>query len=214
MLPCPQLHRRNQQRHRCHRAPERDNSPRHRPPPVLLLAQLEVAQRWEDVRQDTRGRSADDLEHRAEITHLRRDERRAPDQSSGQRDMDDGAGVVGGGVVGGGSGSVGGGRGGEEIHHYLAADEGFEGEGGEHVQPEAEAGDVDEGGGGEVIEHVAIGEGAEGEEAGEGHGEAGEEGDDGADVGEEGEAGEGRRGEGGVDEEGVVVADEGCGVLD
>lgn len=128
--------------------------------------------------------------------------------------MNDGAGVVSGGIVGGGSGSVGGGRGGEKIHHYLAADEGFEGKSGEHVQPKAEAGDVDEGGGGEVVEYVAIGEGAEGEEAGEGHGEAGEEGDYGADVGEEGEAGEGGRGKGGVDEEGVVVADEGCGVLD
>lgn len=193
MLPRPQLHRRKQQSHSRHGAPKRNNRPRHRPPPVLLLAQLEVAKRREDVRQDTRGSGADDLEHRAEITHLRRDECRTPDQTSGQRDMDDGTSVVGGGVMGVGSGSVGGGRRGEEIHHYLAADEGFEGEGGKHVQPEAEAGDVDEGGGGEVIEHVAVGEGAEGEEAGEGHDETGEEGDDGADVGEEGEAGQGGR---------------------
>ncbi|KFY44107.1 hypothetical protein V494_01632 [Pseudogymnoascus sp. VKM F-4513 (FW-928)] len=172
MLPRPYLHRRKQQRHHRHCASKRNNNPRGWPPPILLFAQLEIAQRWEDVRHDTRRRGADDLEHRAEITHLRRNKRCAPDQPSGQRDMDNCAGVMAGRLMISGRG-VGSGGGGEEIHHYLAADEGFQGEGGEHVQPEAESGEVDEGRVGEVVKHVAVGEGAESEEAGEGHGETG-----------------------------------------
>ena len=96
MLPSPQFHRRKQQRHRCDDTPKRDDRPCHRPPPVLLLTQLEVAQRWKYVRQDTRRCSADDLEHRAEITHLRRNNRRTPNQPSGQSNVYDGASVVGG----------------------------------------------------------------------------------------------------------------------
>ncbi|KFY27226.1 hypothetical protein V493_03628 [Pseudogymnoascus sp. VKM F-4281 (FW-2241)] len=194
VLPGPQLHSRHQQRHPRHRASKRDDRPSHGPPPVLLLAQLEVAQRWEDVRQNTRGRRADDLEHRAEITHLRRDERRAPDQPGGQRHMDRGACLVGGGVKRICGRGVGSGGGGKEIHHDLSAHEGFEGEGGEHVQPEAKAGDVDERGGGKVVEYVAVGEGTEGEEPGEAHSQTSNERYDSANVSKEGEAGESWRG--------------------
>lgn len=97
-----------------------------------------------------------------------------------------------------------------ESDHDVAADEALERERRDHVEAEAEAGDVDhEVVGGEVVEHVALGGGPEGEEAGEGHGETGEHGDGGGVVGDAGEAVESGFAEGAVDEEGVVVADEG-----
>ncbi|TGO86853.1 hypothetical protein BPOR_0272g00110 [Botrytis porri] len=96
------------------------------------------------------------------------------------------------------------------VEHYFATDEGFEGEGGEHVETKAETGEVDEGVcGGEVVKDVAKGFGAEGEEAREGHEETGDHGDGGAVVCYGGEAVDGGGLEGAVDEEGVVVADEG-----
>jgi len=95
------------------------------------------------------------------------------------------------------------------IEDYLAADEGFEGESGKHVEAETEASEVHHGVvGGEIIEHVALGQVAEGEEAGERHEETGDHGDAGAIMGYGGEAVDGGGFEGAVDEERVVVADE------
>lgn len=97
------------------------------------------------------------------------------------------------------------------MRHDFAADKGFQWERREHVQPEAEARDVDHDVCfGEVVEHVALGEGAEGKEAREGHGQAGEHGDGGAEVGYAGETVDGGGFEGAIDEEGIVMAYKCC----
>ena len=95
--------------------------------------------------------------------------------------------------------------------HDLAADKGLEGQRRQHVEAEAQAGHVDHGVvGREVVEHVAQRLVAKREEAAERHDEAGEHGDAGGVVRHAGEVVDGGRLEGAVDEEGVVVADEGC----
>lgn len=94
--------------------------------------------------------------------------------------------------------------------HDLAADESLEGHGGEHVEAEAEAGDVDHGVvAAEIVEHVAEGLVAEDEKAGQRHDEAGHGGGSHGVVRHAGEVVNCRGFEGAVDEEGVVVADEG-----
>lgn len=89
----------HQQRHRRHCAPKHHHRPRHRPSPVLLLAQLQIAQRRQDIRQDARRRGADDLKHRAQVADLRRNDRRAPHQRRRQHHMRRRAHVVRGAVV-------------------------------------------------------------------------------------------------------------------
>jgi len=98
------------------------------------------------------------------------------------------------------------------ICHDLPTDKGLERQGSQHVQAEAEAGHVDEEPvRGEVVEHVALSVGAEGEEAGKGHDQAREHGHAGRPVGDAGEAVEGGLAQRAVDEERVVMADEGKG---
>ena len=88
----------------------------------------------------------------------------------------------------------------EVVQRDFAADEAFERERGQHVQPEAETRDVYHGVvRGEVVEQVSLCQGAEGEEAGERHQQAEEEADRGREVSYQREAGEGRGAEGGVD---------------
>lgn len=97
------------------------------------------------------------------------------------------------------------------VVHDFAADERLERQGGEHIKAKAEAGDLyyEVSLGREVVKNVALCERPEGEEAGERHGEAGDERDEGAVVGDGGKAVDGWCTEGAVNEEGVVVTDEG-----
>merc|ERR1712000_211911 len=93
-----------------------------------------------------------------------------------------------------------------------AADEGLQRERGEHVQPEAETCDINPGVvAGEVVEHVAEGLVAEDEKPGQRHDETRHGGGADGVVRYAGEVVDRRSLEGAVDEEGVVMADEGKG---
>ncbi len=159
-----------------------------------LARQPEVAERRQDVGQGARARGADQLKHRAQIAGDEADADRAQHQRRGEDEV-----AVR--LVGLLREPV--------VVHHLPAHEALEGQGSEHVEAEAEARDVDQDVvGGEVVEHVALGQGAEAEEAGQSHAEAGEHADAGAVMRYEGKAVDRWSAEGAVDQQRVVVADE------
>lgn len=100
------------------------------------------------------------------------------------------------------------------VEHDLAADKSLERERGQHVQAETQPRHVDHRVvGGEIIEHIAQGLVAKGEKPREGHQQAGEHGDARGEVRYFAETVDGRSLEGAIDEEGIVMADEGCLVV-
>lgn len=157
--------------------------------------QLDVAQRRQDVGHGGGARAADQVKDGADVARQQAQHHGAEDQARGEEQVQVHVEGLAGKVV---------------VEHDLAADKGLERQGREHVEAEAQPRDVDHGVvGGEVVEHIALRLVAEGEEPGERHDEAGHHGHARADVRDLGEAVDGGLLEGAVDEERVVVADEG-----
>jgi len=154
-------------------------------------AQLDVAERWQDVSQSACARGADELKDGSQVAgkqrqaHSRNDERGAEDEVALR--------------VEGFIGEV-------VVRHHLSADEGLEWQSRQHVESKAEPSDVDHDVvGREVVEHIALRFVAKGEVAGQGHDQARYHGNACRIMRDDGEAVQSWLLKGAVDEQAVVM---------